>query len=155
MNIEKAEIVARIRDQLRAQFQRMLAAARTSQAYATDQGSKAESKYDTRSLEASYLAAGQAEKAEELASAVEVFAKLKLPDFDEADAIGVGALVEADLDGDLVFYLIAPVGGGVVCEHEGCELTVLTPDSPLAQQLLGLRAGDSLEAPALSVFGVS
>ncbi|MEM7010895.1 MAG: transcription elongation factor GreAB [Verrucomicrobiota bacterium] len=152
--MNKAEIVAKIRDQLREQYDRMAGAAQTAHDYATDQDAKAESKYDTRSLEASYLAAGQAEKAEELAEALEVFADLQLPEFEDTDAIDVGAFIEADVEGELSYYLIAPRGGGVVCEHEGCDLTVLTPDSPLAKQLLGMRAGDNLDAPALTVFEV-
>ena len=42
-----------------------------SSAAATDPGSKAEGKYDTRSLEMSYLAAGQARQAEALGEGIE------------------------------------------------------------------------------------
>ncbi|MFT5465683.1 MAG: transcription elongation GreA/GreB family factor [Verrucomicrobiales bacterium] len=153
--MEKPKIVAKIYKELRSQFERMLAAAQLAESYATDQDNQAESKYDTRALEASYLASGQAEKARELAEAVELFETLELPAFEETDPIDLGALVEGDLDGELVFYLIAPRGGGLVTEHEGCELTVLTPEAPLAQQLLGKRAGDELEIPKLKIYEVS
>lgn len=153
--MEKAKIIAKIHNQLRNQFDRMLAAAKSTESYATDQDSQAEGKYDTRALEASYLAAGQAEKAEELAEAVELFKAFDPPDFAEDAPIDLGALIEADLDGELVFYLLAPRGGGLVCEHEGCDLTVLTPDAPLARQLLGKRAGDELESPKLVIYEVS
>ncbi len=151
---EKQVVLAKVREQIRAQFERMVSAAQTAAEYATDEGSRAESKYDTRGLEASYLAAGQAEKAEEFAEAVHLFENLKLPDFGECDPIALGALIEADLDGELVFYLLAPRGGGIVCEHEGCDLTVLTPDSLLGSRLLGLRAGDTIAEPPLTIYTV-
>jgi uncharacterized protein (DUF2345 family) len=62
----KSALLERIRVELRSQFERLAQAAREAHAAATDPGSKAESKYDTRSLEASYLATGQAKQVEEL-----------------------------------------------------------------------------------------
>ncbi len=153
--VEKAELVARIREDLKSRFERMRAAATEAKEAATDDSSRAENKYDTRGLEASYLAAGQAEQAEALAELIQLFGALALPDFDEGDEIAPGALVEADLDGELVFYLLAPGGGGVICDYLGCELTVLAPGSPLREKLLGHVAGDILNDPPLTVLGVS
>ena len=50
--------------------------ARAAHAEATDEQSKAENKYDTRGLEASYLAHGQSRQAAETAEALEQFAAL-------------------------------------------------------------------------------
>jgi len=69
----KSALLERIRAELRARFERLAAAAREAHAAATDPGSKAESKYDTRNLEASYLATGQARQVEELAAAIRIF----------------------------------------------------------------------------------
>ena len=52
----KAALLDRIRKHLSDRLDRLSQAARDAHAAATDPGSKAESKYDTRSLEASYLA---------------------------------------------------------------------------------------------------
>ena len=59
------------------------------------------------------------------------------------------------MDGELVFYLLAPGGGGVTCEYLGCELSVLAPGSPLREKLVGHVAGDVLENPALVILEVS
>jgi len=151
----KSELVERIRTELRARFDRLTGAAKDAHAAATDPGSKAESKYDTRNLEASYLAKGQARQVEELAEAVRIFETLVLPEFGIEDPIDAGALVEVDLNGETPYFLLAPVGGGMTLEHLGSELTVLTPESPMYQRLIGLRMGDSLESPALLVTEVS
>lgn len=71
----------KIRSELRTRLGRLVRTAQETHAAATDPGSKAEGKYDTRSLTASYLAAGQARQVDELAAAVRVFENLTLPDF--------------------------------------------------------------------------
>jgi len=124
-------------------------------AAATDPGSKAESKYDTRNLEESYLAKGQAKQVEELADSVRIFDALSFPEFSMEDAIDVGALVEADLDGETSFFFLVPASGGLVIEHEGMEITLLSPASELYRKLLGMRVGESLESPPLMVMEIS
>ena len=79
---------------------------------------------------------------------------LEQQDYQLTDPIGSGALVETDLDGDTLFYLLAPAGGGTTLDFLGCELTVLTPEAPLFQQLAGRKAGDMLEDPPLLLLGV-
>ena len=151
----KSELLTRIRTELRANLDRLSKAAFEAHAAATDPGSKAEGKYDTRSLEASYLAAGQARQVDELAESVRVFETLSLPDFAFDDAVDAGALVEVELNGETQFFLLVPASGGLVIVHEGREVTLLTPDSALYRKLLEMRAGDSLDLPKLRVTGVS
>lgn len=150
----KSQLLEKIRTHLRARLERLSNAAFEAHAAATDPGSKAEGKYDTRSLEASYLAAGQARQVDELAESVRIFEALTLPDFAIGDPIDAGALVETDLHGETAFFLLVPTAGGLVIEHEGFEVTLLTPASDLYRKLLGLYPGESLQAPPLRVTGV-
>jgi hypothetical protein len=71
-------------------------AAQFSRAEATHESSKAESKYDTRGLEASYLARGQSKQAAELEAAIAEFEKLPAKKFAAGEPIGLGALVELE-----------------------------------------------------------
>ena len=151
----KSQLLEHIRAELRTRLERLSRAALEAHAAATDPGSKAEGKYDTRSLEASYLAAGQARQVDELAEAVRIFEALVLPDFGMEDGIDAGALVEVDLAGETSFFLLVPTAGGLIVSHEGREITLLTPASGLYQKLLGLRVGDTLEDPRLMVTEVS
>lgn len=151
----KSAILTRIRTELRARLDRLSKAAFEAHAAATDPGSKAEGKYDTRSLEASYLAAGQARQVDELAESVRIFETLSLPDFGMDDAIDAGALVEVELNGETAFFLLVPASGGLVIMHEDREITLLTPDSGLYRKLLDMRVGESLDAPELTVTAVS
>lgn len=143
----KSDLLDHIRATLQQQLDRLSQAARDAHAAATDPGSKAESKYDTRSLEASYLASGQARQVDEAAEAVRLFATLSLPDFDIGDPIDAGALVELDIDDEPAHYLLVPAAGGLAVEDQGREITLLTPASGLYRKLLGCRVGDSIEDP--------
>lgn len=151
----KSSLLEKVRSDLRARLEILTRAAFEAHAAATDPGSKAEGKYDTRSLEASYLAAGQAKQVEELADALRVFEALNPPDFGFGDPIDAGALVEVDREGETVFYLMAPASGGLVVQHDGAEVTLLTPASQLYQKLLGCSAGDLLEDPPMLIIEVS
>jgi hypothetical protein len=147
----KDRLLDAIRAELRARFDRLTRAAKDAHAAATDPGSKAESKYDTRSLEASYLAAGQARQLDDLARDLGLFDAVTLPDFGIDDPVDAGALVEAELHGESTWFLLAPAAGGLEITHDGLEITLLTPESALYQKLLGLRTGDQLDDPPLFV----
>lgn len=151
----KSAILEKIRMELRASLDRLSRAAMDAHAAATDPDSKAEGKYDTRSLEASYLAAGQARQVDELVEAVRAFEAFTLPDFTMEEPIGLGALVEADLRGETSLLLLAPAAGGMTLDMDGQEITLLTPASQLYQNLLGKRAGDFLDEFDLLVIEVS
>lgn len=150
----KSLLLEKIRLELRSQLDRLSKAAFEAHAAATDPGSKAEGKYDTRSLEASYLAAGQARQVDELAAAVRIFEALSLPHFQLDDEIDAGALVELELGGERCFFLLVPASGGLVLEHEGVEVTLLTPASGLYRNLLEMRVGESLKVPNLRVLSI-
>ena len=144
----KQALMDAIRKQLKERLDRLTRAAKESQQAATDPDSKAESKYDTRNLEASYLAVGQAKQVEELAMAVQMFERLNLPDYADMGAAGPGALVELKIQGESDWYLLVPAAGGLEIEHDDRTITLLSPESPLYQQLLGCSLDQMLERPS-------
>src|SRR5687768_13334593 len=119
-------------------------AANAARFEATHEQSKAENKYDTRGLEASYLARGQSKQLAELEAAIEAFEHLPVRDFSSAEPIDVGAVVELQQRGDQSIYFIGPKAGGTEVMHEK-EILVITPQSPLGQQLMGKKQGDVLQ----------
>lgn len=129
---------------LSAEVEAMTKAALATHAEATDDENKAEDKYDTRGLEASYLAHGQSKAAEEAALALAQFRALAPRDFSATDPIGLGALVVLENKGSRSHYFIGPRAGGTEIEVDGQTVMVVTPQSPLGRQLLGRRQGESL-----------
>jgi transcription elongation GreA/GreB family factor len=132
------KIIARLTDELEIYFR----AANASRAEATHEQSKAESKYDTRSLEASYLARGQSKQAAEIETAIAEFEKLPAKKFSTGEPVGLGALVELETGGENLFYFVGPRAGGTEILHDKREILVITPQSPLGEQLLGGKQGE-------------
>ena len=143
--MNKAAVIQKILEVLRSELETYVRAAKFSHAEATDEENRAENKYDTRGLEASYLAAGQANKVAELESALVTFEELK--EQSASDAVEIGSLIELQQDGFVEWYFVGPTAGGTEIEIDGTEVLVITPESPLGSQIMGLEAGakDSLE----------
>jgi transcription elongation GreA/GreB family factor len=116
-------------------------AARASHEEATHESNKAESKYDTRGLEAAYLAGGQARQAKEILDAITLYEGLAIKDFAPGEPIDLTALVELDTDGMRSTYFIGPKNGGLEIEHQRKQIMVITPQSPLGQNLMGRESG--------------
>lgn len=152
--MNKREIVERVRAELRTLLARTMSASQDARQNATDEESRAVSKYDTQATETSYLAAGLASRAEDQALAIQAFENTEFPDFAPDAPIQVGALVEVDFEGEREFYLLATAGAGTSCEIEGHDLTVLAPTAPLAMKLLGARAGSGLKDTPLKIISV-
>lgn len=150
----KTALVEKIRRELKTRLDRLTRAAKESQIAATDPDSKAESKYDTRNLEASYLAAGQARQVEELSHALGMFERVNLPDYSGMGAIGPGALVELSIKGESNWFLLVAVAGGLEVDDGERRITLLSPESPLYQQLLGLAVGEAIEQPIARVLRI-
>lgn len=153
--MSKPALVHQILRDLESKLETMKAAAAEARENATGEETKSDGKYDTRAIEAAYLAGAQAEQAEKMAEAVRVFETFDPPIYDDEDAAGPGALVESEHGGEIVFYLLAPAGGGHTVEYDGFDCVVLTPESRLYQELLGARAGEILEESALMVMSVA
>jgi transcription elongation GreA/GreB family factor len=140
--VNKRAIVKKIIVRLTEELQVYFRAAQFSRAEATHEQSKAESKYDTRGLEASYLARGQSKQAAEIEAAIAEFEKLPVKKFGADEPIGLGALVELENVGENLFYFIGPRAGGTEVSHDKKEIIVITPQSPLGEQLMGKKFGD-------------
>ena len=135
------KIINRMTEELEVYFR----AAQAARSEATHEQSKAENKYDTRGLEASYLARGQSKQAAEIQGAIAAFEKLNSRAFGEGEPVDVGAFVEVEMDGEKSAYFIGPKAGGTEVIYDRREVLVITPESPLGQQLIGKKQGDAMK----------
>jgi transcription elongation GreA/GreB family factor len=141
--MNKRAIIQKIAAKLVEELEVYFRAAQFSRAEATHEQSKAESKYDTRGLEASYLAHGQSKQAAELEAAIVEFEKLAAGKLAVNGSIDIGSLVELETGGESSFYFVGPRAGGTEVIHDRKEILVITPQSPLGEQLVGKKAGDT------------
>lgn len=142
--MNKKTLVKKIVAQLVGELDLYIKASRAAHAEATHEQSKAENKYDTRGLEASYLARGQSKQAAETEKAIKQFEKLELKKFENGAPIDLTAVIELETKRERSIYFMAPCAGGTEVRHEKQDLLVITPQSPLGQQLLGKKQGDKL-----------
>jgi transcription elongation GreA/GreB family factor len=133
-----AELVRALETDLET-LERAQAAAREG---ATHEEAKPENDKDTRALEQSYLARGQAFRLDELRSGLADVRVLPLRAFGESSPIALGALVSLEgEDDDARVVFLAPYGGGISLGGAS-KIQVVTPKSPLGRALLGKRLGD-------------
>ncbi len=142
--MNKRALIKKILAQLTAELEVYFRAAHAAHAEATHEQNKAENKYDTRGLEASYLARGQSRQAMETKAAIAAFEKLVPRKFGAGDPVDLGALVEVEQRSERTLYFIGPKAGGTEVVHAGREILVITPQSPLGAQLQGKKTGERL-----------
>jgi len=145
----KEQILQEIIATLDADLALFSTAAKTAHAAATHEECLPDNKYDTTALEASYIAQGQANRAQEIRVALECYRTLTMHDFNNDSPIRLTALVTLENDEGMVKRLfLGPLAGGmkIAGGDEKEEVVVITPGSPLGRSLLGLRSGDEVRA---------
>lgn len=143
--MNKKNLIQAIRDFLKNELDVIVSSAKSAHAEATDPDNKAESKYDTRALEASYLAGAQASRASSLEAAIQTYQFIDLKKFNETTPVSATALVELAESGKKTLYFLAPLGGGFQVSCEGKTIFVIGPQAPLAIEMLGRKTGDIFE----------
>jgi transcription elongation GreA/GreB family factor len=139
----KQELHAELLSTMAAELVAAERAYRATREGATHEEAKPENDKDTRALEQSYLARGQAKRIEELRAGIVVLEGMRQGPFPEGAAVALGAVVELSEETADTIVFIAPCGGG--SKLAGGAVQVVTPQSPLGRGLLGKRAGDECE----------
>lgn len=146
VEMEKQDVMAALKAELESELQRQQAANEQASAGATDSESRAESKWDTGGLEASYLARGYARQYAALVEQAEALRGFEPADF-SGKAAAVGALIRCDFEGFTSYIFLLHCCGGTDLMVDGEEVTVVTLESPLGATLAGKRDGDSYKLP--------
>ncbi len=143
--IQKADVLKAILSLLETELATIVRVAKAAHEEATHEESKAEDQYDTRGLEASYLAGAQAQRAQELESQLASIRTISSQENPPNRAIAPGALVELISSGSSQWVLLAARGGGVQVTVSGVAVRVISLQSPLGEELLGRRVGEEFE----------
>ncbi len=143
MSIEKAALKAELIRLLDAELAELQASHEATLAAATHEEAKPENDKDTRAIEQSYLARGQAARVQEVEAGVGLVRGLEVRALGEGARVALGALVSIEDDDGPKRVLLAPYGGGR--KLAGGAVQVVTPQAPLGRALIGKRADDELE----------
>ena len=140
--MDKTLIFKTLIHEITQNLQAALTAAKNTYDIATHEDNKAENKYDTRGLEASYLAGAQAERVRDLKETLTVVSNLIVRKFNNDDKIAITALVEVHCDRKTNWVFLLPKGGGQNITLQGQNIKVITPESPLGHLLIGKKQDD-------------
>jgi len=144
IKFNKIALLEKALNQLQEKKDLLLAAALEAKEASTHEESKAENKYDTRGLEASYLASGQAKMVKQLSEDIFNLKKVKPNNFTKDMPISMTALVHIFSEESRRWFFLIPASG-IQIETESEKIQTLSINSPMGQLLIGAREGDSFE----------
>lgn len=147
MSDSKHDLIQQVTTALQSDLDVLRKAAMETHQDSTGAESKAEGKYDTRGLEASYLAEAQAGKVLHLEESISKLKQLSTDDVEDDQPIAPGCMVIVSTDDNDLSYMMLPAGGGMSLSSQGLEFIVVTPDSPIGAALLGKYLGNKVELP--------
>ncbi|SDX48639.1 GreA/GreB family elongation factor [Pseudomonas syringae] len=144
--MNKQDVLQLIIDTLKIDLDIAQRAAQTAYETATHEENIAENKYDTLGLEASYLAAGQARRVEEIRQSLARYQNWALKPFDESRGIQTGDLVVVEAaNGQMQQLFLGPDAAGLKVFANDRLITVITARAPLGQSLLGKLENDEVQ----------
>lgn len=158
--MNKQKLLESVIAQMEEELSRARAAYASTNEAATADENRPENQFDTRALEASFLARGQAARISEVEHGIKVLRELPMKEFASDTPVQGGALVTVECEGAQQKHFVLPVGAGLSVPNGKDKISVVTYSSPLGAALLGktegetftfLRAGAKKEFDILSV----
>ena len=140
--INKKTIVKKIIENLQNELREVEGAAKSSRDLATQSDLKSEGKYDTRAIEASYLAGAQQKRVEEIKIDIQMLEELEIQN---SKNIQMGSLALIEHNGNKRYYFLTSAAGGTILKVDGENILVISVFSPLGSSALGLSKDESFE----------
>ena len=140
--IDKDRVLKELLKILEKELADAQAAASSARDLAMQDDLKSEGKYDTRAIEASYLAGAQQKRVEEIKMDIQMLEEL---DLTPSNSVQLGSLVLIEHKGVERFYFISSTSGGTMLSIDEHTVLVISVFSPLGNEALSLSAGDSFE----------
>jgi transcription elongation GreA/GreB family factor len=141
----KRQIVHAIIAKLEEEVRNMRRAAADAREAATHEEAKPENDKDTRALEASYLAGGQAARVRQIEIDLKAMQAMPLLDLSGKRIQASAMITLEDEEETRTTYFLASAGGGASIAVGTLSVQVITPQSPRGQALLGRTEGETIE----------
>lgn len=139
----KIKIVEFLENKLKNELQAIADIAENTKKEAIHTDMKPDSKYDTRAIEASYLAGAQAKRVFEIIRDLDELQKLDTKTKNEK--VCIGSVLSLKFNDFESHYFISPTTGGFFAQIEGKSYMIIGINSPIAQASIGHSLQDSFE----------
>lgn len=126
---------------LRAELEAAVSAAHVARDEATGEESKAENQYDTRAIEAGYLAGAQSKRVEATRVAL---GRYEMALANPAGPVRTRLVRSVGPGGAISTFLLGPSAAGYSLEVGGATVRVVTPASPVGTQLAAVEPDDEV-----------
>jgi transcription elongation GreA/GreB family factor len=142
--IDKKLIVSQLIENLELDLKGLSEVATSAKEYVTDGDVKPDGKYDTRAIEASYLAGAQEKRVEEIKLDIQMLKDLELH---PSSTIQLGSLAKIKFQNQNIvrWYFISSTAGGSMLNLNGNSILVISVFSPIGNAALNLEPGDTFE----------
>ena len=137
---DKRELLDQLITQMSQDADNVAEAAQTTRQISIDAPGAMQTRYGSEKEEAGYLAASLERRQFELGKGISAVRFADLPE--NPERISEGTLARLSRNGSVEDYFILPYGGGEFLETDQGEITIITPESPLASSMMGLKKGD-------------
>jgi transcription elongation GreA/GreB family factor len=145
----KETFLQNILDQLKYNLDSLITIAEKEKSFAISNEMQAEGKYDTRKVEASYLAGAQARRVQELKNNYSLFKNLICEDYSQDEELKVGSLIECIKEENqkylTCYFFISPGAGGQSFELNNKNVQIVSQSSPIGKALLSANVGEEFE----------
>lgn len=143
-NIDKKKILSHLIVNLQKELKQVEEAASSARELATQDDLKSEGKYDTRAIEASYLAGAQNKRVEEIKLDIQMLEEMEISKNLEHN-IQLGSLALIRCNGQERLYFLSSTSGGSMLQIDGHPILVISVFSPIGNAALGLGKNEVFE----------
>ncbi len=141
----KKQIIEQLLTKVRAELKALEEASKSAKDYVTSGDVKSDGKYDTRGIEAGYLAGAQEKRVEELKLELQMLEEIPIRDFKKDEEVAIGALVDLSFKNQTRKYFIAPTAGGTMLMIDKNPILVISTFSPIGDAAFGTTLGEEFE----------
>lgn len=141
--MNKKKILENLQKRIQDELEKATSAYKTTHNHATNEELKSDGKYDTRAIEAGYLAGAQKKRVEELKKELKLLREIDPSSSHES--VCIGSIVTLTLNNIEKKYFISCTTGGSLIDIEGEHYLVVSAYSPLCSAMVGLQTGDTFE----------
>ncbi len=142
--IDKKKIVEVLIEKLNSELKEVEGAAKSTRDLAVAPDLKSEGKYDTRAIEAGYLASAQSKRVEEIKMDIQMLEDLA-SQIEPAQRLQLGSLGLINCNGQERLYFLSSTSGGSMLMVDNQPILVISVFSPIGDAALGLGVGESFE----------
>jgi transcription elongation GreA/GreB family factor len=143
--MKKQKIIKELLNIANSRLEETVQSAKSANSFKSSGDMKQEGKYDTRAIEAGYLADAQNLRVEELKQEIQLLESIQIQQISQKTPISIGSLVKLKFTEKIQTYFISSTAGGPLLSIDSTPVLIVSAFSPIGAKVIGLNQGDEFE----------